>query len=88
MTRWRKVHKRAKRNRFHAAIWKAWRHNPPSFHTGGIIRQPDATPLPEGVVGRTFTGEPIYDGDWFDQQMNREGSITIHFPPKTIQESR
>ena len=34
-------------------------------------------PLPEGVVGYTFGGKPVYDGDWFDQAMNRPGTITV-----------
>lgn len=49
-----------------------------SFHTGGVIKPRPPKPLPEGVVGYTWGGKPIYDGDWFDAQMEKLGpSVTV-----------
>jgi len=48
------------------------------FHTGGVIKSRPPQPLREGVVGYTVTGQPIYDGDWFDKQMGKLGpSVTV-----------
>ena len=47
------------------------------MHQGGIVGPPVVRVLPEGVVGYTISGQPIYDGDWFDAKMRTPGSITI-----------
>jgi hypothetical protein len=47
------------------------------FATGGISKL-SATPMPEGVVGYGQGGKPVYDGEWFDQQMSTLGpGITV-----------
>lgn len=56
------------------------------FYTGGVIKPRPPKPLPEGVVGWTFSGQPIYDGDWFDKQMAKGGptvTVTVNAPQQT-----
>jgi len=48
------------------------------FAAGGIISPPKPKTLPEGVVGFTLGGAPIYDGHWFDERMRTPNSVTIH----------
>lgn len=43
------------------------------FASGGLLKPREPQPLPEGAVGRTVTGQPIFDGDWFDKHVSRVG---------------
>lgn len=53
------------------------------FASGGLLKPREPQPLPEGVVGRTVTGQPIFDGDWFNKHVSRVGepgtvSVTVN----------
>lgn len=48
-----------------------------TFASGGVLAPPAPRPLREGVVGYTVTGNPIYDGAWFDKQMGGGHSVTV-----------
>lgn len=43
------------------------------FHTGGVIG-PRSAVLHRGVVGY-IAGRPVFDGEWFDQQMAALGPV-------------
>jgi hypothetical protein len=50
---------------------------PGGFATGGVVAA-SVMPEREGVVGYLPGGKPVYDGEWFDQQMAKLGpSITV-----------
>jgi hypothetical protein len=47
------------------------------LHAGGVVQSPLPKELPEGVIGYTLGGRPVYDGAYLDRVLKRPGSVTF-----------